>query len=307
MDFNIAFNQIIILCIIMLFGFIANKKGIINDTVESSLSTVLLNIALPAMVLASSNIEYSEGVVSNVIELLIVTIVHFAVVIAITTIIAKLLKYEKGIFNVFIALIVFANVGFMGYPVVYAFFGQEGIFYASIVNLVFGVLVWTYGILLFNSKGSINYKKLINMGTISSVGTILLVIFKIKIPTLLISALDITGKMTVPLSMVIIGSMIATVDYRELFSDIKVFIVSILRLLIIPIATAFILKLFNLNQMVLSISILMAAMPSAAINAIFAKQYDSEPIFASVGVFITTILSIVTLPIIVYMMTKFIL
>jgi predicted permease len=107
--------------------------------------------------------------------------------------------------------------------------------------------------------------------------------------------------------MILIGALIAEIDVGKLISNRKVYLVSLIRLFIIPLATIFILKLMNFNNMVISICTLMAAMPSGAINAIFANQFDSEPLFASVGVFITTFLSIITLPLTVYMLTNFVL
>ncbi|HCJ58249.1 MAG TPA: hypothetical protein DHV55_13500 [Clostridiaceae bacterium] len=150
-------------------------------------------------------------------------------------------------------------------------------------------------------------KKLFNIGTISSIVTILLFLFQIKLPYVVQTALDLTGKMTVSISCILIGAMITGVKANKLFKDGRVFIVSFVRLLVIPIVTAFVLKFFNMNDMVISICVLMAAMPSAATNAIFAKQYNSEPEFASIGVFITTLLCIVTLPATVYILVNFVL
>jgi predicted permease len=194
-------------------------------------------------------------------------------------------------------------VGFMGYPVARALYGEIGVFYTSIVNLVFSTMVWTYGILLYNSKGKFNYKSLTNIGTISSLLGIMLFLLQISIPGPVLSALDLTGKMTTPLSMLLIGALIANVNIKELFSDWKVYWTSFIKLLVIPIVTALLLKLLNYNTMVISICTIMAAMPSAATNAIFAKEFDVNPTFASIGVFITTLLCIVTLPLMLYFLT----
>jgi predicted permease len=164
-------------------------------------------------------------------------------------------------------------------------------------------MVWTYGILLYNSKGKLNFKSLINIGTISSLLGILLFLLQISIPGPLLSALDLTGRMTTPLSMLLIGAMIANVNIKELFSDWKIYWTSFIKLIVIPVATVFILKLLNFNEIVISICTIMAAMPAAATNAIFAKEFDVNPTFASIGVFITTLLCIVTLPLMLYFLT----
>jgi len=195
----------------------------------------------------------------------------------------------------------------MGYPVAEAFFSEVGVLYATVVNLVFIIFLWTYGILLFDRQEKVELKKLLNLGSISSFIAIIMFLFKLRLPYTLYSAFELTGKMTTPLSMLLIGALIAEIDIAKLVSNKKVYLVSAIKLLILPFATAYILKLMGFNTMVISICTIMAAMPAGATNAIFAKQFDSEPLFASVGVFITTLLSILTLPLTVYVLTNFIL
>jgi predicted permease len=298
-----AVNQILVLFIIMFIGVIAKKKNIINETSEKSISTILTKIGMPAMVLSSSSIAYSKEILPNMLHILLITIVSYIAIIAFGYLNSSLFKFEKNTSNVYISLILFANVGFMGYPVARALYGEIGVFYTSIANLVFSTMVWTYGILLFNSKGKLNFKSLVNIGTISSLLGILLFLLQISIPGPLLSALDLTGRMTTPLSMLLIGAMIANVNMKELFSDWKVYWTSFIKLLVIPAVTVFLLKLLNFNEIVVSICTIMAAMPAAATNAIFAKEFDVNPTFASIGVFITTLLCIVTLPLMLYFLT----
>lgn len=307
MDFNVAISQILILFIIMFIGFAAKKRKVINEHVHDSISTLLIKVALPAMVLTSSNFERNSQVLPNMIQILLITLASYAVIIFISIATARLFRYQKKTASVYISLLVFGNVGFMGYPVARAFFQEVGVFYASIINLVFTVFLWTYGIILFNSEEKINLKKLINIGTVTSVMNILIFLSGIKLPDVLFTALDMTGKMTVPLSMIFIGATIADINFKDIVNDNKVYIVSFIKLLAIPVATAFILKMLGFNSIVISICTIMAAMPAGATNAIFAKEFDSEPVFASVGVFVTTLLSIVTLPINVYILTHFVL
>jgi predicted permease len=301
--FMAAVNQILVLFIIMFIGVIAKKKNIINETTEKSISTLLTKIGMPAMVLTSSSIAYSKEILPNMLHILLITIASYIAIIAFGYLNSSLFKFEKNTSNVYISLILFANVGFMGYPVARALYGEIGVFYTSIANLVFSTMVWTYGILLYNSKGKLNFKSLINIGTISSLLGILLFLLQISIPGPLLSALDLTGRMTTPLSMLLIGAMIANVNIKELFSDWKIYWTSFIKLIVIPVATVFILKLLNFNEIVISICTIMAAMPAAATNAIFAKEFDVNPTFASIGVFITTLLCIVTLPLMLYFLT----
>ncbi|KUO73602.1 MAG: hypothetical protein APF77_15395 [Clostridia bacterium BRH_c25] len=307
MDFNTAVSQVLILFIIMFMGAAAKRSGILNNDIQDSISELLMKVALPALVLSSTNFEGTSEVLPNMISILIITIVSYILTIILCMLTVKTLHYDKKTANVFIALIVFGNVGFMGYPVAEAFFSEVGVLYATVVNLVFIIFLWTYGILLFDRQEKVELKKLLNLGSISSFIAIIMFLFKLRLPYTLYSAFELTGKMTTPLSMLLIGALIAEIDIAKLVSNKKVYLVSAIKLLILPFATAYILKLMGFNTMVISICTIMAAMPAGATNAIFAKQFDSEPLFASVGVFITTLLSILTLPLTVYVLTNFIL
>lgn len=303
MDFMAAANQILILFIIMFIGLIAKKKKILNETVEKSISTLLIKIGLPSLVIASSAIQYSSEIIPNMLNIFLITLLSYGAIIAIGMLTSSLFKFDKNSKRVYISLIVFANVGFMGYPLAKALYGDIGVFYTSIVNLVFTSFLWTYGILLYNSDGKINVKNLLNIGTVSSLITVLIFIFQIPIPAPVLSAFDLIGKMATPLSMIMIGSLIADINLKELFTDWRVYWTSLLKLILIPMATAIILKLLGYNEIVIGICTLMAAMPAGATNSIFAKEFDVNPTFASVGVFMTTLLSIATMPLILYFLT----
>ncbi|MDF2532835.1 MAG: Auxin Efflux Carrier, partial [Clostridia bacterium] len=129
-----AVNQILVLFIIMFIGVIAKKKNIINETTEKSISTLLTKIGMPAMVLTSSSIAYSKEILPNMLHILLITIASYIAIIAFGYLNSSLFKFEKNTSNVYISLILFANVGFMGYPVARALYGEIGVFYTSIAN-----------------------------------------------------------------------------------------------------------------------------------------------------------------------------
>jgi len=307
MDFNAAIGQILILFIIMFIGVVAKKRTIINDTIQDSISVLLIKISLPALMISSTNFERNSEVLPNMINILIITIVSYILTIPFSILTAKALHLDKKSSNVFISLIVFGNVGFMGFPIIKVFFGDIGVFYTIVINLVFTAFVWTYGILLFDSQGKMNLRKLLNIGTISCFIAIFMFLFDLRLPYSLQTALDLIGKTNTPLAMLLIGALIAEIDIKKLVSNKTVYWVSAIKLILIPLATAYVLKLSGFNTIVISLCTVVASMPSATTNAIFAHQFGSEPLFASIGVFITTLLSILTMPLIVYVLTNFIL
>ena len=299
MNFTTSINQILILFIIIIIGTAAKKAKIITTDIQSSITTILMKIAVPATVIASVNFERSNDVIPNMLQILLITILSYFVIILGCTFFPKS--------SVFTSLIVFANVGFMGYPVARAFWGETGVFYTAIVNLVFSVLMWTYGIFLFNRNEKLNFKKLLNMGTISTVIALVLFLLQLKLPYTIQTALSMTGNLTTPLSMLLIGSQIGGISIRKLISDKRVYAVCVIKLVLIPAITVLALKAAGTNSTVTSICTIMAAMPSGATNVIFANEFNSDTVFASVGVFMTTLFSILTLPLTVYVLTNFVL
>lgn len=307
MDLLTSINQVLILFIIMFIGAISKRTGIITKEIQNSISAILMKIALPAMVIASSGIERADEVLPNMLQIFVITVASYIFIIIGTTMFTKIMGYESARSNVFISLVVFANVGFMGYPVVRAFFGEMGVFYASIPNLVFSVLQWTYGVLLFNSNKRLDLKKLLNPGTISSFIAVFLFLLNMRLPSPLQSALNLIGQTAAPMSMLLIGALIGEISITKLFAEKSIYLLCAVRLVLVPTVTALALKALGTNSIVTSICTLMAAMPSGATVAIFANEFDSEELFASIGVFMTSFLSVFSLPLIVYILTRFIL
>jgi len=307
MDLQVVMEQILIFFIIMAIGFIGKKSKIINENTEKSLSNVLLNISLPALMLSSINVDYDSETIPNMLQIFFITLALYIAVIIFASITAKLFKFKWPLAGTYKNLLVFANVGFMGFPIVNAIFGSIGILYATVANLIFNLFLWTYGILTINRENSADFKQLLNIGTIVSALTILLFLVKIRMPIVLLKAFDTVGDMTTPISMILLGSYISDISSPKLFLDWKILIISFFRLLFIPVILALVLKWLGINHMVTSLCVILAATPSAATNAIFAKKYDAEPVFTSITVFFTTILSLITLPIVISILNNFIL
>lgn len=307
MNLQIAVNQILILFTIMSIGFISKKIKLINENTEKSLSSILLNITLPALMLCTINVNYDSETLPNMLQIFYITLALYGTIVLFANVTAKLFRFKSPLAETYINLITFANVGFMGFPIVNAMLGSIGVLYATVANLIFNVFLWTYGILIINKEGSIDFKKLFNIGTIASALTIILFILKVKMPSILLTALDMVGDMTTPISMILIGSYIADINSVKSFFDWRIGMISLFRLLLIPSALAFILSWLGINNTVISLCTILAAAPSATTNAIFAKQFNAEPTFTSVAVFVTTLLFLLTLPIIIFMLNNYIL
>lgn len=304
MDSNIALTQILILFSILLAGIVLKKTKQFGDTAEDTMSTLIVKLGLPSMILASTNIERTANAVKDVYIILFMSVIFYAAMFVVGALGAKIAKLKKDSANVFIALITFANVGFMGFPVIRSFYGEIGVFYTSVVNLIFNLTLWTVGVLLFNRNEKLHFKKLINLGTLSCIAAIALFMTGTRFPAPIYAALNTAGNMTVPVSMLLIGSLMAERNIFKAFADRHLIFMSFIRLIFVPVLTGLILHAAGVGHTVTYIFTILAAMPAGALNAVFAREYNSDKIMASEGIFVSTLLCIGTLPLIVVFLNK---
>ncbi len=292
-------NQVIVLFIIMAVGFYAKKKKFLNNVVDKGLSELLLNITLPFMIITSFNIKYEASMVSNAQKIFIYSfLIHISLIFISKILFFKLPENKQQVFRF---VTIFSNVGFMGYPVLESIYGGIGVFYAAIFNIAFNILVWTVGVMLFTGEKDFKSmrKALANPALIAVIIGIILFTFSIKLPLPIETSIKLVGSTTTPISMIIVGSMLAEMQLKDAFSGFYVYYATIVRLFIVPMIVYVVLKLLKVDEMLLTICVILQAMPAAVMAPIIAKKYGGDSLLASQCVFITTIVSGITIPIII--------
>ncbi|WP_254908719.1 AEC family transporter [Clostridium tyrobutyricum] len=295
----IVFRQIIILFLIIGVGYYASKKGIIDEKMNKGLSDFIVRITLPLLILSSFKGNYSPDMMSTIIKILIFTVLIFIFSIIISNLLN--IKISRGKKSVAVFTGIFSNCGFIGFSILNIVYGQKGILYASIFNLVYNLFVWTFGIRIFVKKTDENILKkvLMNPNIISVFIGLILIVFSISIPSILESFCTAVGGMTTPLSMIVIGSILTQVEIKKIFKDLSLYYISLLRLLIIPFLIYLILTLLKVDNLVKSIIVISEAMPAATLCPILAQSYGGNVKYASQAVFITTLVSIITIPLVI--------
>lgn len=307
MDFVLVLNQVAGLFILIVVGFILKKLKVLSDEFGKGLASLIISVTLPALIITSMNYQFSKELLDNSLLILVYGSGAFALMILISYIFSKIFHLENPQKGVYQFLVVFPNTGFMGFPILSSVFGQQAIFYGAIFNLIFNVLLWTLGV-YFVSKGKdrkINLRMLINPGTIAVVIGFTLFILSAKLPYILHSALDTIGHTTTPLAMMLVGLLLGDAEFGLLFRNIRLFIISAIRLIIIPVSVYFLLSLLHLPNIVLATVVILSGMPSGANAAIFSRKFNSDYRLASQGIFLTTLLSIGSIPLIIYMVMNF--
>ncbi|WP_024613482.1 AEC family transporter [Clostridium sp. Ade.TY] len=295
-------NQVIILFLIIIVGIYASKKKIITDEGNKTLSNFLLNIALPFLILSSFDYNISKEVIHNACLIFI----YSAVIHIFLILVSKLfcLKYDKDKSIVSRCALIYSNAGFMGYPLMAGLYGNTGVFYTAIYGIPYNILLFTYGVMLFNktnfktNKTASIKKILLNPGIIAIILGSILLVTNYKLPYPISQAISLVGNMTTPLAMLIVGSMLSKLNIKEIFKEPIVYYISFIKLIIIPILIFILATLIKADYLLKNICILLEATPSAVVCSAFATQYNIEKDLAAKLVFITTLFSIITIPII---------
>ncbi len=296
-----AVNQVLILFLMMLVGTYANKKKIIDAKVEKGLSDLVMQVTLPCLIFSGFNLEFSEKLLNNGIKILIYSlIIHIGLLIFTKYIYFKVDQEKKPTLRF---ITIFTNCGFMGYPVLQSIFGNIGVFYAAMYNMIFTIFAWTIGVSLY--AGKISFKQAIkevmkNPSIWAVIGGIILFISRINIPEPIMKTIELVGGVTTPIAMMIIGSMLCRSKLREVLSEKSIYFASFIALIVTPLIVYVTMKTLNLDSELIKICTLIVAMPGAVIAPIIAAQYDSDYVYASQCIFLTTVLSIITVPSIIY-------
>jgi predicted permease len=234
-------------------GFIARKKNIIDDAAGKKLSELLLMVTSPAMILSSFQFDYSDEMLKNVMVIL-----GFAFAAHILSLLLGLLlyrRYPENIKKVLKFITIFTNCGFMGFPLLESLYGKTGVFYGSIYVAVYNLFVWTVGVMIFSGERDLKSirKAMLNPSTIAVFIGMFLFLFSLKLPYPVAKALDMTGAMTAPLAMLIVGSILAGVELKSLLSGFPLYYGIAVRNILLPLVTVAILKVFGFNGIVLGV------------------------------------------------------
>ncbi len=295
-------NSVLILFIMIIVGYIVRKLGIVSSEFSHSLSRYITNVALPAFIIVSMRFNFDSKVLKNSMILIIMSFVIYAVLIASSYLMVKLrgIKGDKRAIHQF--AVVFSNVGFMGYPVLNAFLGKEGMFYGAIFNLSFQIILWTFGVYLFARGDGYKFelKKVFNPAFCAIIIGYTLFMFSIELFDLLEKTISMLGAPTSSLSMIAIGMMVSEAKISSVFKDKKIILTSLIRVIAIPLLIFLVLKLLGFESYLIEVPVIIVAMPVAANGAIVASAYDGDYVNMSKLVVASTLMSVFTIPLLYF-------
>ena len=302
MSFDITFKQIAALFLIIGVGFVMHKCRVIDDTATVRYSRLILNISLPAQIIqafVSQQGSVSKQMVLVMFGISLCAYALYAVVGVLFWYVARVPVHQRG---TYLFMMMFGNVGFMGFPLIEAILGSKAMIYAVIFNVVFSVLVYSIGIHLIAGKEEgvrFDWKKLVNMPLAAAVISILLYFGNISLPGVVMRSLEFMGNITTPVAMLILGATIAGMPMRELFDEWRIYLFTIVKLAVLPLIAILCMKNLPVrSETVAGCMVILSATPVATNATMLAIEYGGDVKLASKGIFFTTILCMISIPLI---------
>ena len=293
-------QQMTVLFILMLIGFICFKIRLLNDYACKKISALVLDVANPAMILYACIGTDSKVEGRALVLTLGLSMAVFATLILLSYFVPLILKVDRSKAGVYRLMTVFSNIGFMGFPIISSVYGPQALLYASLFIVPYNILIYTFGISCMKKpdgeKRKFDPRGVLNVGVISCVVSLCIYLLKIPMPGFVVTVSHELSNLTAPLSMLVIGASLAAIDLKALFVDARLLVFSVLKLLIIPAAGYLIISRFISDELLLGVCFVVLATPVGTMTAMLSQQYCGDNETATKGVALTTLLSVATIP-----------
>lgn len=302
MDILVILRQMVIMLIFLAIGTVAARRGIMDEEFTRRYTTFNLLIPQTGMILSSILGTEATLSVAEIGSILGYGFLMYAILIALGLLVPVLYRCKPEDKGVYSFMTIFGNVGFLGIPVAKSLFGPEAALYAGLLNIPFNLLAYTVGVAMMargRGEKGINWKRLVNLPLIVSLASVVLLCFHVKLTGAVGSAAEMLGDMILPGSMMIIGASLGQQKLRDVFGDWRIYLFAPMRLVVVPVVLWSVLHLIVQNEVFLGTMVLLGAMPAAAFATMLSIEYGGNVKMASKGVFVTTVLSAVTIPLVV--------
>lgn len=301
MNIWLVMEKVGIIFALIVLGYVYSKFS--KQKNSSAISKLVLNVSLPASILSSiTTADYNAIRVDMPVLVLVsasITIATLLIAFAFTRILNLKKPVEKAIYR---SALFFNNFGFMGWPICQVLLGPQGFLYAALYAIPIHLLVYAITPVLMSAAGdgkkTFDKSMLINLPFFATVASLVVMMSGLVLPTAVTDFFGMVGVTQTPLSMIVIGMILAGANLKEILVGVKPYIYSVLRLLILPLAAFFILRGIGLTGLLLSVPVIITSMPAGTMVVVFAQKQEVDPLLASRLIIISTLLSVITIPII---------
>ena len=372
----VMLQQMIVMFLMMAVGYLCYRRQILTEEVSRKVSAIVVNVANPCMILSSALTDQQmQG--KELVQTLAIVVIMYVFLLVMAQLLPRILCIQKESRGAYAAMTVFANIGFMGFPVLAAMYGNGALLYGAVFQIPFNILIYTYGVAVLTRKpgacvktepgvksevdvkaevdvkteqdvkaeqdvdaevdakaepngktgerqdaqgitaavngkseniengseqqgklqGTVEIvKKIFNIGVIACIAAMLLYFLQTPVPSFLQAFITNLGNLTAPLSMMIIGASLAQMPLKELFLDKKLLLFSLVKLLLLPAVWMIMVNRVAEQEILRGVCLVMMATPAGSMTAMLAQQYGGDYETASRGVALTTVLSVITMP-----------
>lgn len=311
LDMTVLVNQLIQLFLMICLGYLIYKIGILNDNVNKHLNSLVINVTMPSMIVSSvlSMTEHPEA--STITSLFIVSIVFYLLMPVLSIIIVKMMlktiRINKTRQGAYMFMLIFSNIGFMGIPILQTACGENGntaVFFAAVFNIFFNLGVFTYGVIMIDYGSDVStkfkLKDLFSPGILCSVIAIIVYAFNLHFPSTVENVVGTIGDLTSPLAMILIGSTLASIKLIEVFDEWRIYVFSIIKQFLLPILLYPVFRFFISDDLLFNVIFIEFLMPIASVALMLATEHNLDYKFVSKVIFISTLMSLFTIPLVLY-------
>ena len=308
MSITVVLEQMCIIMILIFTGAFLFRQKMLSEDTSRQLSGLIVNITNPAVLICSAFDDSPKVPLQTLGLSLCVFVISYGILILFAYLIPLVLRVPNHARYSYRMLTVFGNVGFIGIPLASAVLGSGSLIFVSINNLIYNVLVYTYGISTLKKASIAQHPdaaptepenilhKLVNAGTVSAVLTIIFYLGDFNVPTIISSSLTYAGRTTTFLSMLVLGVSVAQMAPKDIFSHPKLYIFALIRQILLPVGFTLLLGLFIKEPLILNTTALLLAVPAGNMPLMLSKQLHVNESAISQGIILTTLLSLVTIP-----------
>lgn len=283
-------------------GYIFARMKVVGPEFNKGLSKLVINFFLVGLILSSVVNKESDMTGGELFFSLGLWFVMIAISIIVGWLTPRLFRMKSGDRGMYSLMVSFMNNGFMGFPLVVAVYGADALFFAALSNIPFNLMLYTVGLVFLNSgEGGqkLSLKRVINAPIVATLIAILILVLKIPLPGFIEDTLGYMSSATVPLSMMCIGVALGGVALKDAFCHPKLYLISLMRLIVCPVLTWLILKGIVADPVMLGTIVILAATPTAVICTILGIENGRDGIESSEGVLLSTVLSTGTIPLLI--------
>ena len=305
MDLSALLTKMVIFVVLMVIGYIGARTTLLNGEFTKAASKLTLNVFMSATIINSVIANPPQLSGGELAAVMLACCVSIGLGYLLSALMVRLLPFNRERKPLMELLISVTNTMFIGVPVAEPVFGSQAVFYIAMSCIPFNVLLYTYGVWRMNQSGErvkLHLKDMVCVPLIATVAALLIFVLDIPVPAVAKELCSTLSAATMPMSMLVIGSSLGRVSLLDAFKEKSLYFVSLMRLVLVPLLTLPVLRLITADPVLLGAMVIIAGCPSGIVVTVLAIQYGRDAEYTSKGILLNTVLSMVTLPALVYLL-----